>query len=228
MGDPTGGETTLREGSDSLSQQTERAVRERIIAGVYKPGDRLVERDLSEALGVSRVPVREALRQLEHQGFVETRRGAVVRSMSLRDIDELFDLRIALDRMAAEQAGRLHADGESHEGLATAMAIAEAATETRDAEGILRANAAFHDELFAASGNALLRQVAGPVQARTRWLFAITADRDPVEQCREHRQIFDAIRTGNASLAGWLAAAHVETGRAPSLATLTPDLDGAP
>lgn len=206
---------------ESLTEQTERALRDMVVRGRFQPGDRIVEREVSEQLGVSRVPVREALRRLEHQGFVTTapHRGAVVRTMSLTDVEDLFDLRIGLDRMAAEAAAHRHASGEVHEGLAHATARAEEAT-AAGGEATITANAHFHDQLLAASGNPLLVHVAAPVQARTRWLFAMTADRDPELQCREHRQLYDAIRSGNADLAGWYAAAHVEAGRAASLAQL--------
>lgn len=202
-----------------MRERAERGIRERIISGEFAPGDRLVERELSELLGISRIPVREALARLENQGFVLPGRGAVVREMSVQDIEELFDLRVEIDRLAARRAaGRVAAGGSDP--LAAAMCDAERATAEGDAERILSANSAFHDALLHGSGNSLLELVSAPLTARTRWLFAITADRDPYEQQREHQAIHDAVAAGQVELAGLLAAAHVEAGRAPSVRLL--------
>jgi DNA-binding GntR family transcriptional regulator len=82
-----------------LRDQTRDVIRQRIINGRLSPGTRIVERELGAELQVSRVPVREALRMLESEGFLEVvpRRGVVVKTLTRRDVEELFDVRVSLE-----------------------------------------------------------------------------------------------------------------------------------
>lgn len=208
----------------SLVEIAEKAIREGIILGTYPPGNRLRERELSEEIGVSRVPVREALRNLEFQGFVEilARRGAVVRKMSVNDVDELFDLRCALEPLAAGAAARHYAIGSPHPGLDQAIKNADIATASKDAQSIVVANAEFHTELINAARHRMLRDTMPAILARTRWLFAQTANRNADAQSREHHQVYEAIRSGEVRLAEASMLAHVEAGRRPSLQLISP------
>jgi len=203
----------------SLTEQAEVAVRDGIISGRYEPGFRLRERELSVDLGVSRVPVREALRNLEFQGFVtiQPRRGAVVREMSAQDVEELFDLRTALEPLAAGTAARRYREGQPHDGFDRAMERALDATASADPQAILLANSEFHTELVRATRHQMITDSMAPVLARTRWLFAQTADRSAEIQCHEHQQIYDSIRSGQERVAAAYMLAHVESGRQPSL-----------
>ncbi len=205
-----------------MAQAAYLTIREGVIAGDYRPGSRLRERDLSETLRMSRIPIREALRQLEVEGFVVTypNRGAVVSQLTLKDVAELFDLRLSLEVLAARQAAVAVAEGRADDRLREVMAEALLATEAEDAVGIQRANTAFHAEVIAMSGNRLLAATMAPMLGRIRWLFALTADRDPRVEYAEHVTLCDAIYSGNPDLAGALALAHIEHGRAPSLAGL--------
>ena len=83
-------------------------VRERIIDGSLQPGSRIRERDLAEAINVSRVPIREAFPRLEAEGYIRTipRRGAVVAPMELVDVNEVFDVRASLEVLAARLAAQ--------------------------------------------------------------------------------------------------------------------------
>jgi DNA-binding GntR family transcriptional regulator len=205
--------------SAPLARATEAAIREGIISGRYAPGARLRERELSEELGVSRLPVREALRSLRHDGFVTTsaHKGATVRTMSAEGVGELFDLRIRLEPFAAEEAARRHARGEEHDGLAAAVAASAEATERGSVEDIMLANAHFHAQVVDAARHELLSELMAPVLSRTRWLFAMTTFRDPHQEYRDHAEIHRAILDGNDRLAGMVMAAHIEAGRGPSL-----------
>ncbi|WP_291793211.1 GntR family transcriptional regulator, partial [Brevibacterium sp.] len=202
-----------------LAQATEAAIREGIIEGRYAPGARLRERELSEELGVSRLPVREALRNLRYDGFITTtaHKGATVRTMSVEAVDELFDLRIRLEPFAAEEAARRHARGDLHEGLEQAIAAADAATQEGSLEGILLSTAHFHAQIIDAARHELLAELMAPILGRTRWLFAMTTFRDPHPELQAHYEIYHAIRDGDPALAGMRMAAHIEAGRGPSL-----------
>jgi DNA-binding GntR family transcriptional regulator len=205
-----------------MAQSAYHALREGVIEGRYPPGSRLRERDLSESLRMSRIPIREALRQLEVEGFVVTypNRGAVVRQLTLKDVAELFDLRLSLEVLAARQAALTVAEGHAGDRLRAVMAEALRVTRARDAVAIRQVNTAFHAEVVAMTGNALLVATMAPLLGRIRWLFALTTDRDPEVEYAEHTTLCDAIYSGNADLAGALAFAHIEHGRAPSLASL--------
>lgn len=196
-------------------------LRDGIIEGELKPGTRLLERELSERLEVSRIPIREALPQLEAEGLITTvpRRGSMVTQLTLRDIDELFDLRTSLDVLAARLASNQARTG-SAEGLRQAFARAELATTDGSPAEIAAANAAFHQAIVALSANRLLDTMMAPINARVRWLFRLTSDRDPGMLCTEHRELHDAICHGDTELAASLAFVHVERGRRPSLESL--------
>lgn len=203
----------------TLGQSTAAVIREGIIDGTYPPGTRLRERELSTQLGVSRLPVREALRNLEHDGFITSsaHRGATVRRMSVQGVNELFDIRIRLEPFAASEAARQHAAGNLHEGVRQAIEAAAQATTEGSLEKILQTTANFHSRILEAANHALLTELMAPVLARTRWLLAITAFRDPQPELYAHLDIYHAIRDGNAELAGMQMAAHIEAGRRPSL-----------
>jgi len=196
-------------------------LRDGIIEGELEPGSRLLERELSERLGVSRIPIREALPQLEAEGLITTlpRRGAVVTQLTLRDIDELFSVRASLDVLAARLASQ-QPRARATAALEPALARAELATSGGSKSEIAAANSAFHEAIVRLSANRLLHSMMAPISARVRWLFRLTSDRDPGVLCSEHHELYDAICHGDTELAAALAFTHVERGRRPSLASL--------
>ena len=116
------------------------------------------ERELADELGVSRMPLREALPQLEADGFIRTvrRRGAVVTQLTIRDIEELFDVRLGVEVYATRLAARRVGAGASADGLREAMARADAALTHRDVNAIAESNAALHEEIVRLAENSLL------------------------------------------------------------------------
>lgn len=187
-------------------------VRARIADGTWGPGTRLVERDLGEEFGVSRVPVREALRALESEGFVELlpRRGAVVRELNRAVVADLFDIRQVLEALAA----RLVAERMDEEGLAQLSAVVEDGRRALDAGDHFAAgtaNTTFHETLLRLSGNDSLRALLEPLTGRLRWLFRQTTDHQRVQT--EHEQLLAALAMGDAELAAAVALAHVRASR---------------
>lgn len=207
------------ESSASSADTTRVRIRELIISGDFAPGSRLRERDLSQALNVSRVPVREALQQLEAEGFIDTspRRGATVKQITLRDVNELFDVRLSLEVLAARLAAQSAAKGHSTERLQEMMRLAEEATQRQDHAQIPLKNTALHAEIVSLGNNSLLEYSMKPLLGRMQWLFTLTGHRDPQVQCAEHLSLCKAIYDGKTDLAAALAFAHVELGREPSL-----------
>ena len=208
--------------AESQAERAEQVLRRRIVSGGYAPGERLTEREIADSLGMSRIPVRDALRRLEAYGLVTTGQGTFVSSFTPSEIDELFDLRIALDRLAAQRAARRHAAGLPDAGLAAAIEGAPRPADGAEHTSRVAANMDFHTQLHRASGSVLLLLTAKPVQARSEWLFTLTSTKDPVESAIEHRRIYQAITSGRVELAGLLAAAHVESRRQDALRILGP------
>ena len=197
-------------------------IRNKIISGDLQPGTRLRERELADELGVSRIPVREALPYLEADGFItsQSRRGAIVTELTLRDVQELFDVRLGVEVYAARLAAARVAHGANPAQLRAAMGKAERALSGGDPGLIAETNAELHETIVALADNSLLTAMMRSVFGRDRWIFRMTSDRDPVVACAEHRELCDAIFAGDADFTAATAYAHIERGRKPTLETL--------
>lgn len=189
------------------------ALRERIGNGRLRPGDRIFEQDVAAEYGVSRVPVREAIRMLQSEGLVEVlprRRGVFVRTLDRRELVDLFDVREALEVLAARLAAG-HGDPEEVRELGVLAAEAERAWRGGDVEAMSRNNADFHDKLVSLSGNGLLGSMLEPLHGRLAWLFRL--NREPERVCAEHAELHAAIAEGDAERAAEVAARHVRSSR---------------
>ncbi|MCX5242269.1 GntR family transcriptional regulator [Streptomyces prunicolor] len=185
-------------------------LRQDIIAGRLRPGDRLVERELAERFGISRVPVREAIRALVAEGFVhfETPRRTVVRRLTPNDVRELFELREALEVYAAGLAAT-RATPEDLAEVAELLDRAAAATEAGDAEVITDVNSRLHDSIVTIAGNTLLTAALEPVAGRLRWMTR--RNEEWPQLLVEHRELYEAIASGDPDRARAHALAHVRT-----------------
>lgn len=205
------------------------ALRQEIIAGSLRPGDRLVERELADRFGVSRVPVREAIRALVAEGFVlfETPRRTVVRPLSPTDVKELFELREALEVYAAGLAATRATPADLAE-LRDLLTSAAGATDAGDAEAITDINTRFHDRLLAMAGNTLLISVMEPVAGRLQWLTR--RNEEWPQLLTEHQDLYDAIASGDPTRARAHALNHVQANYRSTVRHLfgDPDLPDAP
>nr|WP_237499995.1 GntR family transcriptional regulator [Streptomyces sp. SID8379] len=194
-------------------------LRRRIVEAQLQPGERLVERDLAAELEVSRIPLREALRRLEAEGLVVLvpHRGALVSPFTPSDVRDLFDVRESLESLAAQLAAE-RSDAAGLARLKARLDAARSATDSGDRAAIATANAGFHTDIVELAANPLLTTMMRPLEARTLWLFRLTAQRDPARQCVEHVELYEAIAAGAADRAAALAHDHVADGRAESLA----------
>jgi DNA-binding GntR family transcriptional regulator len=185
-------------------------LRQEIIAGSLRPGDRLVERELAERFGVSRVPVREAIRALVAEGFVhfETPRRTVVRRLTPNDVKELFELREALEVYAAGLAASRATPRDLAE-VQELLDRAAAATEAGDAELITDLNSRLHDRIVAMAGNSLLTEALEPVAGRLRWMTR--RNEEWPQLLVEHRELYEAIASGDPDRARAHALTHVRT-----------------
>ncbi|MFH9064094.1 GntR family transcriptional regulator [Streptomyces coeruleorubidus] len=204
------GSMTKIEPLGAVRERVTAELRQEIIAGSLRPGDRLVERELAQRFGVSRVPVREAIRALVAEGFVhfETPRRTVVRRLTPNDVKELFELREALEVYAAGLA----ASRATPQDLAEVQELldrAAAATEAGDAELITDLNSRLHDRIVAMAGNSLLTEALEPVAGRLRWMTR--RNEEWPQLLVEHRELFEAIASGDPDRARAHALTHVRT-----------------
>jgi DNA-binding GntR family transcriptional regulator len=202
--------TTKIEPLGAVRERVLASLRQEIIAGSLRPGDRLVERDLADRFGVSRVPVREAIRALVAEGFVhfETPRRTVVRRLTPHDVQELFELREALEVYAAGLAAA-RATPEDLAQVEELLDRAAAATGAGDAEVITDVNSRLHDRIVAMAGNGLLTEALEPVAGRLRWMTR--RNEEWPQLLVEHRELYEAIASGDPDRARTHALAHVRT-----------------
>jgi DNA-binding GntR family transcriptional regulator len=196
----------------TLWQRVHERLREQILSGQLGPGFELAEVALSEQLGVSRGPIREALGRLASEGLVTVRprRGAVVRSLSKEEFLELYQVREALEMMAVKLAvPRLAADDiEALQGLIQTMAHH---AERNEVAEFFEANVAFHGRLLEASGNRklqeLYRQLLGQL-GRYR-LRSLMLRGNLQRSVAEHAAIVRAAKRGDADRAAHLMSEHI-------------------
>jgi DNA-binding GntR family transcriptional regulator len=200
----------------SLSEAVYAAVHHRIVTGMYRPNQRLVETEIAAELGASRTPVREALVQLIKDGLaVRSRHGLMVREFTLPEVREIYEVRAALEGFAA----RLAAERSSPEALQTLGQTLQHHAQTSRDEALDRArvvetNANFHDAVFAASGNARMQALASGNQS---YFFnveaaAVTSDDALVVALDEHQLIYDAIRERDGGKAEAIVRGHIMAG----------------
>lgn len=188
-------------------------LREAIITGRLKPGERLMEVQMAEEMGVSRTPVREAIRKLELEGFVVMmpRKGAYVSGISLKDIADVYEVRTALEALAAGLAAERITDEELEKLERLLIAVTEAA-ENNDLDRWVRQDIDFHDIIYKASRNDRLMQIISNLMEQLH-RFRSTSLAYPGRMkiaVEEHKKIVEAISERNVSLAQSLAQEHVE------------------
>ncbi|NEN07283.1 GntR family transcriptional regulator [Diaminobutyricibacter tongyongensis] len=208
---------------DSLSRQTYLELRRGIILGQYPQGSRLAEQRLAEELDISRVPLREAVPQLEMDGFVQTfpRRGTVVTSWDTKRVNDLFDLRLCLEVGAARYAAREVAGGTRIRPLQDALRHSQNVVHEGDPYEIAQASVQYHETVVELTDNALMKSLMRSVSGQMLWLFYLTSQLDAADAFDDHVNLCDAIASGNERVAEAVAYAHIERDRIPSLSALT-------
>lgn len=196
------------------------ALRSGILEGVYQLGGRLGEVELAEALGVSRTPVREALRRLSAEGLVEVlpNRGARVARWTERDLHEIYELRAMLESYgAARAATRIGGDDVARlAGLCENMEAYAAPTSDQDFERLAEANNRFHDIILAAADNTRLHGLMSavvhvPLVLRT---FHRYSDQALARSMGHHRELVAAFRAVDPAWAESVMRSHVLAARA--------------
>lgn len=194
-----------------LRDQIKEVLLERILGGEYGPGDRLVETQIAQELGISQTPLREALRELEILRFVtsEPFKGTRVRQVSREEILEIYPVRAALEEVAAREAavrlgGRVDELEAEFQGMLRAV-------DAGDLHGQVRRDVGFHRLVVEASGNRTLLDLWSSLRIEARTLITfLRADIDLRELAETHRPILEAIRSGDPDESGRILREHLE------------------
>lgn len=188
-------------------------LRQAILTGELKPGERLLEIHLADKLGVSRTPVREAIRQLEQEGLVimMPRKGAQVAHITEKSMSDVLEVRSVLDELAAALACERITDSEI-EALENACKDFEEAVASGDIRMITATDVKFHDIIFAASRNLRLTQIVNNLAEQMyRYRFEYIKDSSGWQSLiTEHRMITDAISKRDIATATKALHIHVK------------------
>jgi DNA-binding GntR family transcriptional regulator len=196
----------------SLHSQVFNYIRDAILNGRYKPGDPLVETKLAEELGVSRTPIREAIRQLELEGLVISipNKGVVVDGVSQQDIDDIYTIRSMLEGLAARWAAQ-RIDEQGLKALEEIIELMEYYTKKNDFDQLTQLDTRFHGELYDSCGSKVLKHTLGNllryVQRARRGSLKVPSRAQLA--LNEHRGIFEAIMRRDAEEAERLMADHI-------------------
>jgi DNA-binding GntR family transcriptional regulator len=199
-----------------LSHAVKDRLLQRIVAGTYPPGSRIVETRVARELGTSQAPVREALRDLEALGVVEISpfRGARVRRPGLEELLEAYGVRAELEAMAVRLAmPRVVPD--DLDAMAALLDDMRRCADAGDTLGEAAADTAFHARLVDRAGNLTLRRVWGQLEPFSRTYITIAVPGgDPREMAELHAPILDVLRSRDAAAAEHVIRDHFTTARA--------------
>ncbi|MFJ2893713.1 GntR family transcriptional regulator [Streptomyces sp. NPDC087218] len=187
------------------------AIRDDIVSGFFERGSRLTEELLARRYGVSRVPVREALRTLESEGFVVTRRhaGACVAEPTELEAADLLEVRMLLEPLGAARAARRRT--EAHlKVLRGLVRLGRDRAGRGEAEDLRPLDGWFHETLVQASGSPGLTALLTQLRYKTAWMYTVDPPARPMDSWAERGAIVDAVARRDADRARALAAQHVE------------------
>ena len=187
-------------------------LRQAILRGEMEPGERLMEIQLAQKLGVSRTPIREAIRKLELEGLVIMipRKGAEVAHITEKDMKDVLEVRSTLEELVVELAIKNVTD-EKIEELKCANKVFESAIVSKDAVNIVEADVKFHDILYSMTNNARLIQIINNLREQMyRYRLEYVKDTDyHIVLLNEHKELVNAIRAGKKEEARKIMKKHI-------------------
>ncbi len=198
----------------SIRGQTLMTLREAILSGDLKPGQTLIEMDLSRQLGVSRAPIREALRILNSECLVQTipYHGTTVRVLTKVDIEEIYSMRMLLETFAVEEVIRLQNPAHMPR-LRVFVEQMVAAGKATDITTVNQVDRDFHDALIEMSGHSLLLSLWQMVGMKVRQVMALVNRRntDLTQVAQNHLPLLEALEASDLPRATELLKAHIAT-----------------
>ena len=197
--------------STSLADQVFDKLENDIIQGIYQRGELLTELKLVEQLGVSRTPIREALRRLEQERLIEdTGKGSRVLGITKEDLEDIMNIRQRIEGLAAYYAAKnITPDGLRE--LTHIVDLQEFYFSKHDKEHLRQVDDQFHDMICALSRRSVIADTLIPLMRKTRRYRRVAIDvwERTTNTMNEHRKMFEAIASGNAELAQELATQHI-------------------
>ncbi len=198
-----------------LSEKIAETLRDYIMKGSLKPGERLTEPKLSAMLGISRTPIREALRLLENEGFIDIypRRGAVVSDITSKDVDEIFIIKTKLESLAA----RLAVENLTEADIKKMMDINEKMvkySESKNVVNLIKLNADFHNIFIERSNNTRLIKFIESLNKQFKRVtaYSFTEAGRIKKVIEEHNNIIEAFSSRDADKVEELVDIHVKNG----------------
>lgn len=195
----------------SLADQVFEHLETDILSGKYQKGEILTESKLSLELGVSRTPIREALRRLEQEHLIEEApKGVVVVGIGEKDLADIFQIRAALEGKAAEMAAQNHTD-EQLAVVREALEFQEFYLGKQDPDRIKSMDSRFHETIYKMSGSAVFYDVLMPLHKKIlKYRKASVSDSSrAAASVAEHRAIYEAIASHDGELASKLIVEHL-------------------
>ncbi len=182
-----------------------------IISGVFRPGQRLVERSLCDQLGVSRSVIREVIRHLDAEGLVTTEgQGPAVARLDWEDARQIYEIRAALEAAAVEACARVADDGVKAK-LSAAVDEIERRAADKEWMAVLQATEAFYGTIFDAGGHPIAGEIVRRLNGRIAQLRVLTlgSENRQVAGPRRIRVIYEAIAANRPDVAGEACRAHI-------------------
>lgn len=201
-----------QDSSMPLRDSVYRTLRDAILKGELKPGARLMEMHLASEIGVSRTPVREAIRLLEKEGLAVTfpRKGAQVMRMTVKDLEDVLEIRNALDTMAARKACD-NINDEVIKMLEKEMDIFEKAIETDEFRDIVESDERFHFIIYDAANNPRLTEIVTTLREQMyRFRYEYIKGKSALKQLfEEHMEILNALKNRDKDTVSDIMAMHL-------------------
>ena len=199
----------------SLAEQVFERLERDILCGTYPRGEMLTELKLVNDLGVSRTPIREALRRLEQEHLIEiSARGILVIGVTQKDLEDIFAIRMRIEGMASREAA-LHITEEELRELQETVELQEFYVAKKNAGSIRGMDSKFHQQIYRFSGSPALYDTLMPLHNKTqkfRQTSVENADR-AIQSAKEHRAIYEAIAAKDGDLAEKHTLEHIENAR---------------
>lgn len=196
-----------------IRSQVQHRLRQAILTGHFRPGDRLIERELCQLLGVSRTPVREALRYLEEHGLVVNipQKGLVVATMTGEEASEVYQVRAAVESLASRLFAE-RATSDQQAALQEAVTALDAALQLNEVPALVAAKEQFYAALLSGAANHTLTVIADSLRNRITWLRYLTLAQPgrARQSVAEMRQILAAVMDRDAVRASTACVEHVD------------------
>ena len=191
-------------------------VREDVLNGVYKSGEKIIEAKVADEMGVSRTPVREALKQLELDGLVENipNRGVIVKGVTPEDIDDIYTMRLAIEGIAARWSIDRMTESSLKE-LIEIYELMEFYTQKNDIDKIFELNTRFHEVIYKSACSRYLEHVLTDFQQfiKTTRKQSLATEGRMAEALQEHRRIMEAFVNRDAETAVDALVKHIDKSR---------------